>query len=501
MPEYPVVLQRLMRFGLWLVGGIFIVAVVAIALLRIGYPFELEWMEGGSLQTVQRLVDGQCIYAPPSMEYVPFIYTPLYFYVCAAMSSLFGGGFFTLRLVSLLASLGSLTMIFLLVRNRTRDIFWSFAGAGLFAACFEIGGGWFDVGRTDPLALFFLLSSVYLLERRPDRIGHLLAGLVFVLAFLTKQSSLVVLVPILAWILISERGARRWMFPGVTVGGILISIWVLNLVSGGWFNYYVFQLPASHKIAWTIVIQFWRLDILVHLPFGLLALFLLLLPVGSEADRKDRWWLLVVAAAFIGSAYSSRLHTGGWDNVLLPAYAILAVILASTLGRLFQAAGNWNGHGHSGRIVQLMIYAVCFLQYTLLIFDPRDHLPTQADQQAGDELVAWLATADGEVWIPHHGWLAAAAGGRATAHSMAIQDVLRGGNAELAAQLKREMLQDAENHRWSIILLDDPAFEKEIQDWYHAAGSAIADTTVFWPVTGLYTRPEWIYEPKEDSGQ
>ena len=198
MSDYPAAWQRFMRISLWLLGGLFIVAVLAVALLRLAYPYELEWMEGGTLLTVQRLAAGNQIYVPPSVDFVPFIYTPLYFYLGSGLVSLFGGGFTPLRLLSLAASLGSLTMIFLLVRNRTRDIFWSFIGAAFFAACFEIGGGWLDLARNDALYLFFLLLAVFLWERsRGGFVGHLLAGLAFVLAFLTKQSALLVLVPIL----------------------------------------------------------------------------------------------------------------------------------------------------------------------------------------------------------------------------------------------------------------------------------------------------------------
>ena len=495
MSDYPAAWQRYMRISLWLLGGLFIVAVLAVALLRLAYPYELEWMEGGTLLTVQRLAAGNQIYVPPSVDFVPFIYTPLYFYLGSGLVSLFGGGFTPLRLLSLAASLGSLTMIFLLVRNRTRDIFWSFIGAAFFAACFEIGGGWLDLARNDALYLFFLLLAVFLWERsRGGFVGHLLAGLAFVLAFLTKQSALLVLVPILAWILITERGSRRWILPGVTLGGILASVGLLTFLSHGWFNYYVFQLPASHELAKSLVVEFWRFDLLASLPFGLLALFWLLLPSGSEAERKDRRWLLILAVAFIGSSYFSRLHAGGWNNVLLPAYAMLAVILAVTLGRIFQAAER----GNSGRTIQLMIYAVCFLQFAMLIFDPRDHLPTAADRQAGDELLTRLRATEGQVWAPHHGWLAVAAGGAASAHSMAIEDVLRGGDARVAEMLEREIQHDIESGRWSLILLDVPHYETEIQTRYRPAGSAFADSSVFWTVTGLRTRPELVYELKDD---
>src|SRR5207245_9768312 len=41
----------------------------ATALARLSYPFELEWMEGGVLAGVQRLLHGQPLYAAPSLDY------------------------------------------------------------------------------------------------------------------------------------------------------------------------------------------------------------------------------------------------------------------------------------------------------------------------------------------------------------------------------------------------------------------------------------------------
>ena len=56
---------------------------VAIALLRIGYPFELEWMEGSMVAHIARVVAGQPLYVSPTLAFTPFAYPPLYFEVSA----------------------------------------------------------------------------------------------------------------------------------------------------------------------------------------------------------------------------------------------------------------------------------------------------------------------------------------------------------------------------------------------------------------------------------
>ena len=79
-----------------------------VALRRIGYPYELEWLEGGAVEIVRRVAEGQSIYVQPSLHYVPYPYTPLYFWVSGALAHVTGVGFLPLRLVSLLVVPGLL---------------------------------------------------------------------------------------------------------------------------------------------------------------------------------------------------------------------------------------------------------------------------------------------------------------------------------------------------------------------------------------------------------
>ena len=86
-----------------------------IALSRVAYPFSLEWMEGGSLVQVSRILNGKLIYVRPSFDFIPQIYPPLYFYVSALVSEILGNSFLPLRFVSILATLGTILLIFVFV--------------------------------------------------------------------------------------------------------------------------------------------------------------------------------------------------------------------------------------------------------------------------------------------------------------------------------------------------------------------------------------------------
>ena len=78
-----------LRVALWLLGmaaAAYMLLYAGLAVFRVPYPFELEWLEGSVVDVVHRLLLGQKIYVEPSVEFASHAYTPLYFYVSAAAS-------------------------------------------------------------------------------------------------------------------------------------------------------------------------------------------------------------------------------------------------------------------------------------------------------------------------------------------------------------------------------------------------------------------------------
>ena len=119
-------------------------------------------MEGGMVDHVARIRHGQPLYVAQVLEFTPYIYPPLYFYMSAAASTLCGIGFFCLRFVSFLSSLLSFALIFLLVWKKTGNSLAALAATGLFAATFEIiQRFWFDVAPRRFVVLV-LLPGVHL---------------------------------------------------------------------------------------------------------------------------------------------------------------------------------------------------------------------------------------------------------------------------------------------------------------------------------------------------
>ena len=187
---------------------------------RIFYPYQLEWMEGAALVQVNRLLAGKALYVPPSIDFVPLIYPPLFFYASALIAKIIGLGFGSLRLVSFLSSALCAVIIFLAVKEKTNSKFAALLGAGVFASTFMLTGQWFDIARTDMLAAGLSMLGIYLAREPANNVTLseakslratykiLFSGLVFALAFLSKQSALIVaLAAILYYFLFNWRRA------------------------------------------------------------------------------------------------------------------------------------------------------------------------------------------------------------------------------------------------------------------------------------------------------
>ena len=139
----------------------FVVGFAIAALFRLSYPFALQLTEPDTLAEVERVLHGQPLYVQPTFDYVPMIYGPVYFYLAAAAAQLFGGTYAPLRLVSLVASLGTALIIGYLVKRETGSLGAGLVAAGLYAASFPFSEpGRTSVGSTPSSPSSCLLRSM-----------------------------------------------------------------------------------------------------------------------------------------------------------------------------------------------------------------------------------------------------------------------------------------------------------------------------------------------------
>ena len=482
-------------------GVVVVAALVPVALYlwvaahRLGYPYELDWMEGGSVALAARVVAGHSLYAAPSLAYVGWTYPPLYYWLSALLSTVTGGiGFVPLRLVSGVASLISMGTLAAIVIRETRNRVAGLVAAGLFAATFVISGAWFDTGRVD--SLFVALSLLALAWGRAAgsaRAGVGLGALAF-LAFFTKQTGLVAVLPAILYLVATRR---RVGVPALVtlVGLIAVSTVVLNAASHGWYDYYVFSELSGQPWAQQVWVSFWVNDIW-HQQWPVVVLVLAAggVSAGRVRGRIGRgspalYWL-AAAAGLIGSAWLSRLHTGGYANVLMPAYAAMALLG----GLAFGTTTRGRGARLAGPLAGLAVIG----QVALLAYSPARQIPTAADRTAGAELVARLRSLPGPVVVLRHPWYATMAGkGDLGAQEEAIHDAQRSSAPRAARALSAATLgRDLDADHVQAVVLDyagdgsllGPEFTREFR-----RQAAPLTAHRLYPLTDLRTAPALLY--------
>lgn len=466
----------------------------AVALARMGFPFELEWIEGGSLSMVHRVAEGQPLYAAPSLEYVPFNYPPLYYWAGGALVRIFGDSFAPLRALSFAGSLACGALLFVLVHGMTRRLTSGVLAAGLFFATFRLAGAWFDLARTDSLHLAFVLAAmaVLLFDRSPRR-GPLAAALLGVLGVLTKQSALVALLPVAAWLIVVERNRGLW-FAGAFGAGLLGAVGWLDAASDGWFRYYVFELAGRYSMDPLLAGRFWREDFFGPLAVCVLAgLWAWAFP-AQRGDRAGAAWAMI--AGLVLASWTVRAYPATYDNVLMPACAAAAWLLGLGWDAVMDRAERMEppARARLGRLAT----AVVLLQFVALLYDPFQQVPPAADRAEGEALLDNIARTDGDVLMPCHSYLVRRAGKGDHFHEMSFMAVAKSGDDTTATRLREQLRLAIAERRWDWVILDtrDWLFD-QIDDAYEPRYDPFRSDSAFWPVTGMRRRPEAVFVPRD----
>lgn len=474
-----------------------------VALRRIGYPYELEWLEGGAVEIVRRVAGGHSIYVQPSLHYVPYVYTPLYFWVSGVVAHLTGVSFLPLRLVSLVSSLGCCAMLAAIVRRESGDLVAGVLASGLFTATFAVSGSWFDIGRVDSFALFLLLVSLYVARRVEGAKGGLLLGVLVFLAFMAKQSDLVAAAPVILLLIVIRR--RAGIAALLTIVSLVIgSTWVLDASTHGWYGYYVFSELTHQGVISSVWRTFFTND-LWHTPW-IIALAILGVAVNfRHRDASAPWdWVFwpIAASGLILSALVSRLHSGGGENVLIPAFAGLGILGALGYHALHQRAQIRARASLEHRrswppvIVGSVLAGVVGVQIAALHYNPATYVPTAADRAAGTRFIALVRRTPGPVIVSDHPYYDTLAGKASWAQGEAVHDVMRAGPSAARSDLIASITTFLKSSTRATIFSDSANYALGA---YSDAYFRLTPTHVFtcehcfYPVTDIQRRPSFRY--------
>jgi hypothetical protein len=420
---------------------------------RVGYPYDLEWMEGGMLHHALRFQTGAGIYHEPSIDFIPYLYTPLYPALLAMLGEIFGLTYTLGRVISVLALIGIgvvATLSLCSPRNRHVSLLPAIVGAmlafGLFAAVYPYVEGWYDLVRADSLFLFLvtagLVAAMHWADQGTGWRGHgRVAAIATILAFgfFTKQTGIMyvllggAIVIVLAW-----RRLPTYIATAGIVG--LGGSGLMNLTSGGWYWTYIRKIHSAHDFNYD---RFWKSfgNILWHFRALTLVVIVTLIVVGytwlrkpregsrRELPRQTRPFLLWTSAFVV----STLVGAIGWGtefahfNAYMPAFLHGALAAGAAIPALAACSGIlWGARKHSILVVHgsaglaaLLLALTCW-HWT---WQPIRFKPTQSDVAAGDRLIKRIKALDGDVWMPSHPWYSVLAGKRPHVHRMGVKDV------------------------------------------------------------------------------
>jgi hypothetical protein len=483
-------LQARIALGLPALLGLgHVLFVYYVALSRIGYPFELEWLEGGVLASVQEVLAGRPIFAKPSLEYVPFLYTPLYDYVGAGAAALFGASFTTLRALTLLCTSFLLAGLAWQQWRAREGLGATLLAPGFFAAAFVPTATFYDVARGDVMCVALLFAGFLVARFREGVTAAIAGGVLCGLAVFTKQPAAAVGAAVGVGLLLrrTRDGAAFLAAFVVVAGGLCVAE---EMRSGGWFSYYAWLVPRGHALDSALYVGFWSGDLFGTSPLLTLlaACGLIALTAAALRDPAARIDLLF-AVALIGSSFVSSLHTGGWRNVNVAAFLALSFVAARWCGR----AAAWCAR--DGRRPALVLLALVLTAHFAMLFrTPEGLIPRAPDLADGERLVEFLRSEPGPVMVMENPYLAVRAGKPATAHGVAVADLIRSAPSPQRDEFLATLRDRLASHHYAMIILHSPW--PALDPWYEALQEIRYEGDAFLPVNGPENRPALIYRPR-----
>jgi hypothetical protein len=405
-----------------------------------------------------------------------------------------GLSLFPLRLVSFSSALVTFVLLYALAKRESGSRVAGLSAAGFYAATYPLSGSWFELARVDSLALALLLGGAWLLAERTTTRALAVAGALLGLAYLTKQTTLLVAAPLLLWM----SWARGWRSASVVAGAaatlVVLASAYFFFRSGPWYIYYTITLPGHHRLwrdGWHVI---WK-DMVAQ-PFAAVALVGVLAPLYR--DRKKGAFSLVLLLATLGSSTSSMMHSGAASNVMMPGYAGLALgvglcvsLVVDGLVLPIQTSGWWRP------ALALVGLAVIGHELWRMRYAIERQLMTADDVAAGNAVIARLRGIDGEIYLPNHGYLATLAGKPTHAQGMAVADILRSTDRPNAQILRTDIEAALGSGRFSAIVDDSRApsfsFDGHSYPRYRFTADLLAGRPGLSTRTGLHIRPSILY--------
>lgn len=481
---------RVLKWAVFSVGVGFIALFLALAVMRLAYPYEVEWMEGSMLMHSVRILESKPIYTAPSIDFVAWLYPPLYYYAVAAAMKLFGIGFFAGRFVSFLSTILTSSLLGWTVGAITRRKDLALITSALFLATYHLTGFYFDIARNDAFFTFLIVASAFSVLKIDGMRGAALSAVLISAAFLTKQQAIFFFPALALWYWVrSKKHAIAFTSIAIATTATVLLLW--NAATNGWMFYYLFTIPSAKRADFSMLRA---IEALPHfalgpLAFSMIAVGVIIYDAGFRSTLRSGAGLVVIMclAALIAGAVSLG-NDGGDANVMMPFAAFATMMIPIAISKITDRRAITAG----------WIAVLC--QFAALYFNPLSEkmLIASAHQRAGgNAFMQKLRSMDGEVYIPYHSFISWQAGKPTQANILATLDALRPHDT-CAARLQADIDSAFARHRFSAIIMEENSMiPVDSVSHYSLCGRMLAEPNVFLTRFGpTGTRPQFIYLPK-----
>lgn len=458
------------------------------SITRLLYPYDLEWMEGGMLVQALRYRQHLPVYTPPSADWIPCIYPPL----CSWLLSLFGEPSYLLgRAVSLAAFFAACAAGFWGLRKEGLRTITALASVGLFLSCYDDSGCFFDLVRSDSLALAFAAWSL-VLTRQGTRVSLTLGGVFLFVAFAAKHNYALLGIPMSLWLWTThesplERPKRILHFWLASIAPALLYLALMQRSTDGLFLVYLLEVPSAHSILLSRALTA-QLELVQSLIWTTAAALLVGIFFIKRTGRgPGLYWLLSFMTIWLMCTLM-RSHEGGFRNVMMPGYWILGFGSLFLLGKV---QTTWR-HPLLPSLVSLLLLVQVVTGHS---WGNQEMIPTQADREAGAKLVQQIRDVEGSVFAPEFPWYPHLAGKEPSFPLIALLDVDREGGP--FPHSGKAIDEAVALQRWDAILLSDLGMGYGIREHYIRGRPTRLPEKTFFTRTGWSVRPEYFWFPKK----
>ncbi|MEC8379122.1 MAG: glycosyltransferase family 87 protein [Myxococcota bacterium] len=514
--------------------------------MRVLYPYDLEWMEGGMLIHGLRVMNGEGIYVQPSSDFIPFIYPPFYSWILGIAGWMGHLDYAMGRSISLVTTLIAGAALIRSMRFEGASWGMSFASAAIFLSLYNETGSFYDLVRADGCLIALLSWSMLSVRQNKPILG----GLLLWVAFLTKHNAAIFGVPALWWLWTTKRRSSAIRFSVSSIVPALISIVLLQWHTNGYFLTYLLGVPAKHpfvtqrfmwlsfkelidgvwlgallaglsslswlysKYGWrSIVFKLaligfvisigaylylsftrpiptilnWHRDVTICIVAAIMWLGVCAYTVplwNLSRTEGQRFWFWTGGLALLFSAIM-RGHHGGYMNVLIPGGWFLSL----WMGLLWQ---YWADRVQPN--INLGLTALMCLMLWNGKWELERYAPSENDYKAGEKLISKLKEIEGPIFAPHFPWYPVMAGHPPTTHLISLWDIDHEGG--VLYDDVQKIKADIHNYRFNAVLAPSSRYDYGVMKKYTVRESLRLPGHGLMPKTGWRVRPSLLMFPK-----